>query len=76
VSSHIHPLGWCIECAELELARLDMQEEMHVRLDRLAFAVQTLTERLDAGRIEELERRLDEFTSRWPRKGPVNAQPG
>jgi hypothetical protein len=68
VGSHLYPSGICVECAELQLARLDLHEEMHTRLDRLAFAVQVLTERLDAGRIEELERRLGDFVSSWPRR--------
>ena len=60
---------FCLGCVEVELGRLDLHEEMHTRLDQLAFAVQVLTERLDAGRIEDLERRLDEFVSGWPRAG-------
>ena len=66
---HWFPTGFCLACVEVELGRLDLHEEMHTRIDQLAFAVQVLTERLDAGRIEELERRLDAFVSSWPRAG-------
>ena len=55
--------------SESLVRRLDLHEEMHTRIDQLAFAVQVLTERLDAGRIESLEHRLDAFVSSWPRAG-------
>lgn len=64
--SHMFPSGICVECAEVQLARLDMTEELHTRVDRLGFAVQVLTERLDAGRLEDMERRLDALVSSWP----------
>lgn len=68
VGSHLYPSGICVECAEVQLARLDMTEELHRRVDQLAFAVQVLSERLDAGRIEDMEHRLDTFVSSWPRR--------
>ena len=73
VGSHLFPTGICMECAEFQLARLDMTEEMHTRVDQLGFAVQVLTERLDAGRLAEMERRLDEFVSSWPKQGVPSA---
>ena len=69
VGSHLYPSGICVECAEVQMARLDLTEQLHTRVDQLAFAVQVLTERLDAGRLEEMERRLDTFVSSWPRAG-------
>jgi hypothetical protein len=62
VREHWFPTGFCLGCVELQLI------EATERTDRLAFAVQVLTERLDAGRIENLERRLDEFVQSWPRR--------
>jgi hypothetical protein len=57
-----HWTEFCLACIELKLI------EATNRTDRLALAVQVLTERLDAGRIENLERRLDEFIQSWPRR--------
>jgi hypothetical protein len=62
VRDHWFPTGFCLGCVEGQLI------EATERTDRLAFAVQVLTERLDAGRIEEVERRLDEFVQSWPRR--------
>ena len=67
VQEHIYPTGFCLGCMEIGLARLDMTEELHRRVDQLGFAVQVLSERLDAARIEMLEKRLDAFVSSWPR---------
>lgn len=72
--SHLYPSGICVECAEFQLARLDMQEELHTRVDRLGFAVQVLTERLDAGRIEDMERRLNALVSTWPSSWPQQSR--
>jgi hypothetical protein len=61
---HVAGSGLCLDCLDIQLARLEMTEALHVRVDQLAFAVQVLTERLDNAQLD----RLDAIASAWPQR--------